>query len=262
MSAVPWQPLDCHAHTTLSDGALEPAALVARAAELGVRGSISDHITRDVNPAVQSVPAVKAYLDAIEGLPVARGGEFCWHDSLWRELPDDCVVRFTHRIGSLHAVFRPGGGTIHAFQRDLPSGLTPDKYMELHVQNLLRFSLEMPVDILAHPTLLPLPFRGLPLEELWTEPREDKAIEALRRAKIAFEISNRYRVHQRFVHKAVQAGVRLSLGSDGHTLEQVADIAWPLAVARSLGVQDADLYDPAVHGSKTGHFSGTPQRPA
>ena len=46
--------------------------------------------------------------------------------------------------------------------------------------------------------------------------------ETLRAAGIAFEISNRYRPHERFVRRAVAAGVRISLGSDGHTREQVA----------------------------------------
>jgi histidinol phosphatase-like PHP family hydrolase len=119
----------------------------------------------------------------------------------------------------------------------------------------------MPVDILAHPTLLPLEFKQIPLEELWTEAREDRAVEALRRAKIAFEVSNRYRPHARFVRKMVQAGVRLSLGSDGHSPEQVGDLAWPLALARSLGVKDEELYDPFVHGSRTGRFGGKPHRP-
>jgi hypothetical protein len=53
------------------------------------------------------------------------------------------------------------------------------------------------------------------------------------------------------VRRAVERGVRISLGSDGHTFEQVADVVRPLALARSLGVADADLYDPTRHGSKT-----------
>ena len=117
----------------------------------------------------------------------------------------------------------------------------------------------MPVDVLAHPTLLPLPLRARPLEELWTEPREERAAAALRDAGVAFEISNRYRPHERFVRRVVDAGVRLSLGSDGHTAAQVADVAWPLAVARAIGVPDEELYDPAVHGSRTGHFTESPR---
>ena len=38
--------------------------------------------------------------------------------------------------------------------------------------------------------------------------------------------------------------------------EQVADIAHPLALARSVGVRDEDLYDPTHHGSRTGAFDG------
>ena len=253
MSAPPWMPRDCHAHTTHSDGALTPEQLVARAAARGVRPGIADHVSRDVAKSVKSLEHVEEYLASLESLgdDVARGGEFCWHDDLWRELPPELVRRFTHRVGSLHAAQLEGGAWVHMFQRKLPAGLEPQPYMDAHVASLERFAGEMPVDILAHPTLLPLPFRTIPLEELWTEPREERAVQALRRAGIAFEISNRYRPHERFVRRAVAAGVRISLGSDGHTEQQVADVAFPLAMARSIGVRDADLYDPLVHGSKT-----------
>jgi histidinol phosphatase-like PHP family hydrolase len=244
-------PTDLHAHTTMSDGALSPEELVATAAARGVRPSVADHLSRDVTSAVKTVDGVRSYLDELERLDVLRGGEFCWHDSLWRELPPALVGRFTHRVGSLHAVFLRDGTRVHMFQRRLPEGLSVDDYMDDHVENLERMAREMPVDVLAHPTLLPLPLRTRPLESLWTEQRETRAVEALFRAGIAFEISNRYRPHQRFVERAVARGVRLSLGSDGHTPEQVADVAWPLALARSLGVKDEELYDPTRHGSRT-----------
>src|SRR5262249_28165403 len=91
-----------------------------------------------------------------------------------------------------------------------------------------------------------------PVDELWTEERETRLVNALFDAGICFEISNRYPPHERLVKRAVDRGVRISLGSDGHTREQVADIKRPLATARSLGVRDEDLYDPRRHGSKTG----------
>ena len=252
-ASTSWQPRDCHAHTTHSDGALSPEELVARATSRGVRPGIADHVSHDVQSAVKSVEAVGDYLDSLESLgeAVARGGEFCWHDTLWRELPASLVRRFTHRVGSLHAVQLRDGAWVHMFQRKLPTGLEPQPYMDDHVASLERFAAEMPADILAHPTLLPLPFRGIPLEELWTEAREERAVRALRRAGIAFEISNRYRPHERFVRRAHAAGVRLSLGSDGHSEQQVADVAFPLAMARAIGARDEDLYDPLTHGSKT-----------
>lgn len=247
-----WRPRDCHAHTTMSDGVLGVAELIALVESRGVLPSVSDHITRAARTSVRSVPAVRRYLDELDRHPVARGGEFCFHDALWRELPPDVVARFTHRIGSLHAVEIAPGTWMHAFVGRLPEGMTPGVYMDAHVASLERFAREMPVDILAHPTLLPVELRHLPLEELWSESREERAVEALARAGIAFEISARYTPHERFVRRAAQRGVRLSLGSDGHTAEQVGQLAAPLALARAMGVRDELLYDPFVHGSRTG----------
>jgi histidinol phosphatase-like PHP family hydrolase len=246
-----WQPVDCHAHSTFSDGALTIEQVVERAAALGVRPSISDHISRDVSRTIDSVEGVRAYLDALDRVDVLRGGEFCFHDALWREIPDDLVSRFTHRLGSLHAIRLRSGALLHVFSRRAAEGLTVDAYMDDHVAWLEQFAREMPVDILAHPTLVAMQVRHVPLEELWTEAREERVVNALYDADMAFEISNRYQPPERLVKRAVDRGVRISLGSDGHTFDQVANVARPLDLARRLGVPDADLYDPARHGSKT-----------
>ena len=246
-----WQPVDCHAHTTMSDGALSVDTLIARARSLGVLPSVADHISRDVARAVDSVGGVGDYLDTLERYDVRRGGEFCWHDSLWRELPPDLVRRFTHRIGSLHAILLDDGTLIHAFSRRIPPELTVGEYMSAFVDNLERLSRQMPVDILAHPTLIPAMLNRRPAEELWSEEHEERIVNALYEAGIAFEVSSRYWPHERLVRRAVDRGVRLSLGSDGHTAAQVADISRPLDLARALGVHDEELYDPLRHGSKT-----------
>lgn len=248
-----WQAVDCHAHTIFSDGQLTVDELIEVARARGVGPTVSDHLSSYMESAVRTVDETREYLDELAHYDVRRAGEFCWHDTLWRELPDDLVRRFTHRVGSLHGIWMPNGELVYAFSRRFPN-VTPDEYMEAHVANLERFAREMPVDILAHPTLLPLTLRRYALEELWTEPREERAVRALAAAGIAFEISNRYRPHERFVRRCRDVGVRLSLGSDGHTEEQVADIAFPLALARAIGVPDEELYDPLRHGSRTGFF--------
>jgi histidinol phosphatase-like PHP family hydrolase len=250
-----WRPRDCHAHTTFSDGVLAPKALVEVARERGVRPSIADHLSGDVSSAVGTVAGVVHYLDVLERLradapELSIAGEFCWHDTLWRDLPREQWARFGHTVGSLHAVWLPSGARMHMFQRHWTEGLDAQAYMDAHVENLERFAREMPVDVLAHPTLLPHALRARPLPELWTEAREERAVRALADAGIAFEVSNRYRPHARFVARAVAAGVRLSLGSDGHTFDQVADLAWPLATAREAGARDEELYDPQAHGRR------------
>jgi histidinol phosphatase-like PHP family hydrolase len=246
-----WQPVDCHAHSTFSDGALSIEQVVERAVSLGVQPGVADHISRDVARTIDSIDGVAAYLDELERHPTLRGGEFCYHDALWRELPDGLVRRFTHRIGSLHSVPLEDGTFVRAFSRRIPEGLTAEVYMRAHIAYLEQFAREMPVDILAHPTLITLPFRAENVDALWTEERETRLVDALFAGGIAFEISNRYPPHRRLVERAVARGVRISLGSDGHTLHQVADLVKPLSLARSIGVRDEDLYDPRRHGSRT-----------
>ena len=249
-----WRPVDCHAHSTHSDGKLSVAQVVERAEQLGVRPSITDHISHDAPTSVDSPSAVVRYLDDLDRFDVLRGGEFCWHDTLWSELPPETVRRFTHRVGSLHSIRLSGDRWFRVFHRDLPEGLTPAMYMEAHVSSLESLAGAMPVDVFAHPTLVSPSLRELDPHELWSESHEERLVSALHAAGIAFEISNRYRPHERIVRRAVQRGVRLSLGSDGHSPAQVADVAQPLELARALGVSDADLYDPTRHGSRTGAF--------
>jgi histidinol phosphatase-like PHP family hydrolase len=250
-----WRPTDCHAHSRHSDGALTVAEVVARAAALGTRPSVTDHISRDAPTVVDSPSAVLDYLDDLERYDVLRGGEFCWHDALWRELPPATVRRFTHRVGSLHSIRLANGTWFRAFSPELPDGLTPAAYLDAHVASLEALAVEMPVDILAHPTLVPPPLRLLDPHELWSEAHEERAVRALRRAGIAFEVSARYPPHERLVQRAADAGVRLSLGSDGHARDKVANVVAPLDMARRAGVSDEALYDPERHGSRTGAFA-------
>jgi predicted metal-dependent phosphoesterase TrpH len=50
-----WIPLDCHAHTKLSDGALTVEELVVQVRGRGVRPSVSDHLSTDVAGSVKTL---------------------------------------------------------------------------------------------------------------------------------------------------------------------------------------------------------------
>jgi len=245
-----WAPFDCHAHTTWSDGQLDLERALSVVRERGVRPSIADHASGDVAGAIASTERLAEYLDALEQHACGRSAEFCWHDPLWRSLPPALDARFTHTVGSLHAVWLPNGTLQRVFTRTLPDGLTPRLYLDALLDNLARLAAEMPVDLVAHPTLLPIPMRHLPPEELWREQDEERMVQLFVAAELAFEVSSRYRPHERLVRRAAEAGVRLSLGSDGHSVEQVGDVAFSLSLTRTIGVPDHALFDPAVHGRR------------
>lgn len=245
-----WRPLDCHAHTTWSDGHRDLDSALDIIRERGVRPSIADHVSLDVVGGIASLERLEEYLDALSTRECGRAAEFCWHDPLWRDVPAAMQGRFTHTIGSLHAVWLPDGTLQRAFTRTLAEGLTPHGYIEALLANLDRLAREMPIDIVAHPTLVPIPMRTLPPEEVWREQDEERMVQLFAESSLIFEVSSRYRPHERLIRRAVDAGVRLSLGSDGHAAQQLGDIAFPLSLTRALGVPDAALYDPAVHGRR------------
>jgi histidinol phosphatase-like PHP family hydrolase len=241
---------DLHCHTTMSDGRLSLREVVETAARRGVQVGIADHVSGAIPSfMISTLDEVRAYQDALEEAPVFRSGEFCWADSMWRDLPDEVMARFDYRVGSNHAFWLPDGSTASPWWESLPAPWSrdPQRLMEIMVANLCDMVRTMPVQIAAHSTFMPPAFGALErdVHAWWTEEREDRYVEALREGGVALEISNRYRLpHDRLLVKAREAGVRFSLGSDGHAAEQVAALGWAVETARRVGVTERDLFVP------------------
>jgi histidinol phosphatase-like PHP family hydrolase len=238
----------------MSDGRLSLERVVEVAAERGEQVGIADHVsTRNPALMVSTRAALDAYLEAIEAAPVFRSAEFCWCDTLWRDLPDEVMRRFDYRIGSNHGFRLPDGSVGSPWWERLPAPWNerPQALMELLAANLCDMVRTMPIEIAAHSTFIPAAFKTLEpdVHAWWTEEREDRYVEALAESGVALEISNRYRLpHDRLLVKALGAGVRFSLGSDGHSEKQVAALDWAAETARRVGVTDAELFVPERRG--------------
>lgn len=241
---------DLHCHTTMSDGYVPLDRLIEIAAGLGVTVGVADHVsTRNLNRFVSTREKLDAYLDALEDAPVFRSGEFCWCDDLWHTLPDDVMDRFDYRVGSNHGFNLPDGGMASPWWEQLPPEWAhrPQELMDVMVDELCRMVRAMPIQIAAHSTLTPPALYEMEndVDAWWTEPREERWVQALAQSGVALEISNRYRLpHDRLLRRALDAGVRFSLGSDGHGVEQVARLDWAVQTARRVGVTDAHLFVP------------------
>ncbi|HVH14073.1 MAG TPA: hypothetical protein VM759_13525 [Longimicrobium sp.] len=242
---------DLHCHTTMSDGAVPLERLIEIAAERGVEVGVADHVsTRNTARFVSTPARVNAYLDALEDAPVFRSGEFCWCDDMWATLPAEVMDRFDYRVGSNHGFHLPGGGMGSPWWTVLPAEWAhrPQALMDVMVDELCRMVRTMPIHIAAHSTLTPAALFALEddVDAWWTEPREERWVAALAETGVALEISNRYRLpHDRLLRRALDAGVRFSLGSDGHGLHQVTRLEWAAETARRVGVTDAHLFAPA-----------------
>jgi histidinol phosphatase-like PHP family hydrolase len=241
---------DLHTHTIMSDGDLSAAQVAALAAERGVAVGIADHIsTRNPERFVATVEQLRRYLDTLRDLPVFIAGEFCWCDPLAADLPAELMDRFLYRIGSNHGFALPDGTWASPWWTELPEPWAdrPDEVMEYMVLNLCDLVRAMRIEIVAHSTFMPAALLDLEpdVHAWWTEEREDRFVEAVARSGMAMEISNRYRLpHDRLLRKARQAGVRFTLGSDGHKEADIGRLHWSVETARRVGITDAEMFVP------------------
>lgn len=241
---------DLHVHTTMSDGLLALDEVVSLARERGVHIGIADHVsTRNAGAFVANEAELRRYLSAIEAAPVLRSGEFCWCDDFWKMMPDELMARFDYRIGSNHGWVLPDGSFASPWLTALPAPwkARPQELMDSMVSNLCKMVRTMPIHIAAHATLMPPALFCIEgdVHAWWTPEREDLFVEALVESGVALEISNRYELpHDRLLSKAREAGARFSLGSDGHSADQIARLGWAVDTARRVGITGTDLFVP------------------
>ena len=244
---------DLHVHTTMSDGDVPLEEVVRLAAERGVQIGIADHVsTRNPHRFVATREQLDRYLEAVEAQPVFVSAEFCWCDPLAAELPPEIMRRFDYRIGSNHGFALPDGTMASPWWSELPDLWCdrPHELVEVMVANLCDLVANMPIEIIAHSTFMPSALLRIDddVHAWWTEELEDRFVEAVVRHRVALEISNRYRLpHDRLLRKALEAGARFSLGSDGHRASQIARIDWAVETARRVGIGRADMFVPGEH---------------
>jgi histidinol phosphatase-like PHP family hydrolase len=242
---------DLHVHTTMSDGDLTLAEVVAVARERGVQIGIADHVSsRNARLFVADQTRLDRYLAVLDDAPVLRSAEFCWCDPFAAGLARDLLDRFDYLIGSNHGFALPDGSFASPWWTSLPESWRdrPQELMEIMVRNLCDMVAAMPIQIVAHSTLMPAVLLSLDpdVHVWWTEDREERFIAAAVREGVAIEISNRYRLpHRRFLERARSMGASFTLGSDGHHREQIAQLGWAVRAAEAVGIDDAQLFVPS-----------------
>lgn len=239
---------DLHVHTTMSDGAVPLREVVEVAARRGVQIGIADHVsTRFPDRFVATLPRLKEYLDAVGSQPVFIAAEFCWGDAFSSEIPPEMMRRFDYRLGSNHGFLLPDGSWGSPWWKQLPAPWNdrPHELMDSLVDNLVNLVTTMPIEVVAHSTFMPAALYDLEndVAAWWTDEREDRFVEAVVRSGVAMEISSRYRLpHDRLLRKALQAGARFSLGSDGHHADQIANIGWAVETAHRVGITEREMF--------------------
>ena len=243
--------LDCHNHTAeWSDGRQSIEQVLERAREEGVRVGISDHA--GVQDYLNSNERLAAYADFLSQYPVARGLEMDMVRSF--VLSPETRGRFDYMIGSIHGLEIAGVRISFTPVTKFLSGGLPDYnpngqiknwdlFFQTHLEILNREFSVQKYDILGHCTLLPAMALGKP-EDSFPEWWEEKLINTLLLYDVAMELSNRWKTpYGRLMEKALKAGVRFSLGSDGHDVKKSCVLDFPKEMIEKYAVKPEKIFD-------------------
>ncbi len=243
--------LDCHNHTAeWSDGRQSIEQVIEKAKAEGVRVGLSDHT--GLGEYLNSNDRLLAYADFLSQYPVARGLEM----DLGRSFVVNSQTRekFDYMIGSVHGI--EVGGVRLSFSHliqwtkgEMPTynPLTQIKDLDLffktHLVLLEKEYTAQKYDILGHSTMLPPLALGKP-EEVFPQWWEDQLVALLLKHMVALEISNRWLTpYDRLLKKALDAGVKFSVGSDGHDPVKTCVLDFPKEMIKKFGIGPDRIFD-------------------
>jgi histidinol phosphatase-like PHP family hydrolase len=103
---------------------------------------------------------------------------------------------------------------------------------------------EKPIDIYVNPTYLPAEIADR-YDELWTEERMDRVINALVNSQVALEINNRNRIPSpAFLKRAREAGVKFTFGTNNGGAGDLGRMDYSIEMIGAIGLTPQDMWIP------------------
>lgn len=232
--------IDLHLHTHFSDGtsSLEDVVRVAQNRGLTYT-AITDHYSAFQELPKRMTPrALHAYLQALEGVNAFKGLEVEILDDGTVSMAPPTKTAFDLILGGLHIL----QGT--RFWGDATPILNPHGFVEAIRVALITAMESRLLDVIAHVTWLP-PSLHHQADTLLDAAWADSVVDAASDFDVAMELNGAWRVpHEAFVERCVHHGVKLSLGSDAHTLHAIGHTAYGVTLLQALDVPHELIYLP------------------
>ncbi len=188
---------------------------------------------------------LQSYIDEnLKSLPVfkamqAEGRE--WVDIFSEESMNSFDYVFTDAMTYTEA----DGNRVHLWKPEEVHIDDKQEFMDMYVGHIINIINNEPIDIYVNATFLPEVIAD-EYDELWTEGRMDKVIDALVDNNVAFEISSRYEIpNVAFIKRAKEKGVKFSFGTNNSGIEQLHDkLDYCLEVMDEAGLETKDMFMP------------------
>jgi hypothetical protein len=116
-------------------------------------------------------------------------------------------------------------------------------FMEMYINRILDVINTEPIDIFVNPTFLPEAIAAR-YDELWTNARMQKVIDAAVKRNIAIEINDRYKIPSaRFIKLAKKSGAKFSFGTNNADTN-FADFTYCKKMINECDLQYSDMFQP------------------
>ena len=236
--------IDLHAHlnwtpqsqTYTAAIAYEKASLLSKkmGVTLGIAEEFASNNLRFNDSLLLACIALAKKNSLYIGLQVSRRD---WYNRFSKEILNqldyilaDALV-FPNKDGRIISIWIPG----------MPLG-EPQEFMDLYVAHNLQV-LSEPITIWANPTYLPDALNSR-YDELWTDARMKRLINAAVKNNVAIEINSRYKVpNAKFIKMAKVMGAHFTFGSNQHDVG-FGEITWSINMAKECGLSMKDFFIP------------------
>ena len=120
----------------------------------------------------------------------------------------------------------------------------PQDFMDQLVDRIEMILKDEPIDIYVNPTYLPDEINQM-YDELWTEGRMDRVINALAENNVALEINNKRRIPSpSFIKRAREGGVKFTFGTNNGGANDLGRMDYAIEMIVECGLSPADMWMP------------------
>lgn len=228
-------------HTHLKGGLTIDQAL-ANARKYGFTYGIA--INCGLKMGFETEDSLKQYMDSYQQPPEtyfamqAEGRE--WLDMF----PMDIIRRFDYVFTDAMTWTNKNGTRMRLWIKEELDIGDPQDFMDQLVDNTVKIVSTEPINIWVNPSFLPEELAPR-YDELWTEARMDRVVEALVKSGVAMEINARFKIPSAtFIKKAKAAGVKFTFGTNNGGANDLGRLDYCLQMVEECGLKGTDMWIP------------------
>lgn len=119
-----------------------------------------------------------------------------------------------------------------------------EQFMDMLVEKAVGIISDEPINIYVNPTYIP--DQIMPeYDNLWTEKRMQKVIDACVKSGVAIEINNIYRIPSaKFIKQAKASGAKFTFGTNNTSPDDVGKLEYSIQMIKECGLEPGDMYIP------------------